>query len=266
MKSLADKNVVITGGAAGIGMLMALNFANEKANVAIVDIDAKKLEETKKEIAQTGAVVHSYKCDVSQQLEIEDTAESIKKKFGQVDILINNAGIAPGEWITEATFSQIERTVDVNLIGLMWMTRQFLPEMTQRNQGHIVNISSAMGLQAVPRMADYVATKFAIIGYSDTLRIEMKRMGCPGVKVTIVCPAGIDTGLFDGYEPPMLTPLLKPEYVAKKIVKAVKKEKKYLKMPAVVHTIPFLRLLPPGITDKLAEMMGLFKSMDHLER
>ncbi|MCP4678596.1 MAG: SDR family oxidoreductase [Deltaproteobacteria bacterium] len=266
MKPLTDKNIVITGAAAGIGRLMALYFAKEGSNIAIVDINDDALSKTEHEISALGVKAKAYRCDVSNREEIETSAEQIKKDFGSIDILVNNAGIAPGGWTYDAEYEQIKKTLDINLLGLIWMTRQFLPEMIERNSGHIVNISSAMGLQAVPRMSDYVATKFGVVGYSDTLRLEMKKHGYTGVKVTIACPSGIDTGMFEGYKPPLLSPLLKPETVAKQIVRAVKKDKPYLRMPFIVKTIPFLKGLPTGLIDKIGELLGLYKSMDHLRR
>ncbi len=266
MKDLIRKNIVITGGAGGIGRLMAINFAHEDANIALLDIDVEALAETEKEIAQIGVKVHSYKCDLASREDIETAAAHAIREFGDIDILVNNAGIAPGQWSFDAEYDRTKKTIDINLLGLIWMTRQFLPRMIDRKSGHIVNISSAMGLQAVPRMSDYVATKFGVIGYSDTLRLEMKKHGLANVKVTVVCPSGIDTGMFEGYKPPLLSPLLKPETVAKKVVKAVKKDKPYLKLPFIVKTIPFVKIFPTALVDKIAELLGLYKSMDHLKR
>ncbi|MCP4605562.1 MAG: SDR family oxidoreductase [Proteobacteria bacterium] len=250
MTSLVEKNIVITGAAAGIGRLMSVYFAKEGSNIAVIDINDDTLAETVSEISALGVKAKAYRCDVSSKEDVENSAAQIKQDFGTVEILVNNAGIAPGGWTYEAEYEQIKKTVDINLIGLIWMTRQFLPEMIERNSGHIVNISPAMGLQAVPRMSDYVATKFGVIGYSDTLRLEMKKHGHTGINVTIACPSGIDTGMFDGYKPPLLSPLLKPETVAKHIVK----------------TIPFIKGLPAGLVDKISELLGLYKSMDHLQR
>jgi len=265
-KDLLNKNVIITGAASGIGRLMALDFAAEGSNIALVDVDEKNLSCTEAEVLKYNVRTESYYCDVSNSEQIVQTAKAIKRDFGAIDILVNNAGVASGSWCYETEYAQMKKTIDVNLLGSMWFTRQFLPEMMEHNSGHIVNISSAMGLQAVPRMSDYVATKFGLIGYSDTLRLEMKKHGYQGVKVTVVCPSGIDTEMFKGYRAPWLSPLLKPEDVSRKIIKAVKKEKTYLKLPFIVKTIPFLRGLPAGMTDKMADMLGLSQSMDHLKR
>jgi all-trans-retinol dehydrogenase (NAD+) len=266
MKSLKGKNVVITGAASGIGKEIAVLFAKEKANLAIIDINKQNLEDTKKTLEQFDVNIGAYLCDVSSKNQIEETANTIKNDFNRVDILVNNAGIVTGKTIVDSRYEDIKRTIDVNLIGLIWMTKQFLPEMIDRNDGHIVNMASAMGLQAVPRMADYVATKFAIVGYSDTLRMEMKKYGHKGVKVTIICPSGTDTGMFEGYKPPLLTPLLKQAVVARKVIKAIKKEQTYLKIPFIVKTIPLLKgLFPASFLDIIADVLGLLESMDHFK-
>lgn len=267
MTSLAGKNVVITGAASGIGRLMAVRFAEKGSNVAILDINQENLNETLREITEIGHGIRAlpYICDVSNDKEISRIVKKLKSDFGAIHVLVNNAGIASGRWIAETTFEEIKKTIDVNLLGLMWMTRELIPEMMSRNEGHIVNISSAMGLVAVPRMSDYAATKFGVIGYSDSLRMELKKKGYSGVKVTVVCPSGIDTGMFCGYKSPLLSPLLKPEDVAGNVVKAVEKNKTYLKLPFIVNFIPFVKGLPADLVDKLGELLGITKTMDHLE-
>jgi all-trans-retinol dehydrogenase (NAD+) len=263
MESVAGKNIAITGAASGIGRLMALLFAREKANIALVDLNETSLEQVLSEVGKLGVTVKAYVCDISKKQDIDGTAAEIKSDFPRVDILVNNAGIVTGKYTFEAEYEELRKIIDVNLLGLMWMTRQFLPEMMDRNDGQIVNISSLMGLFPVPRMSDYVATKFAIIGYSDTLRIEMKQHKKNGVRVTIVCPGGFDSGMFEGFKAPWICPLLKQEDVAKKIVKAVKKKKDYLKTPFVVKVIPFAKGLPTWLIDRLGAILGLNRAMDH---
>jgi all-trans-retinol dehydrogenase (NAD+) len=266
MKSLTNKTVVVTGAASGIGRLMALYFAEEKAQLAIIDINEAQLGSVKSEIEALGVRAESFVCDISKRAQIEKTASQISKAFDQVDILVNNAGIAPGKWIIDTEYKEIEKTMAINLLGPMWLTKQFLPQMMERNDGQIVNISSAMGFQAMPRMSDYVASKFGLVGYSDTLRIEMKKQGYDGIKVTVVCPSGIDTGMFDGYKSPILSPLLKPEAVAKNIVAAVKNKDAYLMMPFSVRLLKLIKIFPADVADKIIQISGLFSSMDHLKR
>jgi len=263
MKSLSGKNVLITGAAAGIGKEMALCFAREKANLAIIDIDGGKLDDTAAELSAFDITVHSYTCDISDRKQIEKTAAAVKKDLAFMDVLINNAGIAVGKAIIDSEYEDIRKTIDINLMGVIWMVKQFLPEMTRRNSGHIVNIASAAGLLAVPKLADYCATKFAVIGFSDTLRMEMKKYGFHGVKVSCICPSIIDTGMFDGFQAPYLSPLLKPDAVAAGILKTVKKDKPYLKMPFMVKLIPLFKLLPVMLLDKLGDLTGTSRAMDH---
>ncbi|MBU0994401.1 MAG: SDR family oxidoreductase, partial [Proteobacteria bacterium] len=204
MKSLAGKTVVITGAGSGIGKRMALICAREKANLAILDINEKNLKDTETDIKGLSARVQAYRCDVSRKEDIETAVKAIKKDFQSIDVLINNAGIVNGKSILDSSFEDIKRTIDINLMGVIWMTKCILPEMVNRNNGHIVNIASAAGLLAIPKMADYCATKFAVVGFSDALRMEMKKFGSKGVKVTCVCPSIIDTGMFTGFKAPLL--------------------------------------------------------------
>jgi all-trans-retinol dehydrogenase (NAD+) len=265
MKSLKGLNILITGAASGIGCEMARLYAKERANLALVDVNEKGLEITVKDLDLYGITVRGYRCDISNQKDIEETVAAIMQDFGQVDILVNNAGIVNGAPVHELDYARIEKLFKVNVFGGMWMTRQILPGMMKRNKGHIINIASAMGIQAAPLMSDYTASKFAMVGFTDTLRIEMKKFKCQGVKVTCVCPSGIDTGMFEGYKPPILAPMLKPITVAEHVVMATKKNKPYLKLPFIINFVPFLKgVIPTNLYDWTASLMGLADSMDHV--
>ncbi|MBC2710300.1 MAG: SDR family oxidoreductase [Desulfosarcina sp.] len=263
MKKLAHKTVVITGGAAGIGREMAFGFAREKANLAILDIDNEMLDTAVGQIQTKGIDVRGYCCDVSDPQMVEQVAGQVRKDFITVDILVNNAGIVVGKPAAEVSYEELRRIVEINVLGVMWMTRQFIGDMMAENSGHIVNIASASGLLAVPRLSDYCATKFAVVGYSDALRMEMKKFGCPGVKVSCICPSVIDTGMFMGFTPPLFNPLLEPENVARQIIQTVKREKDYLKIPFMVKMIPFFKLLPAAWVDRLVALTGTNRAMDH---
>ena len=263
MKQLSGKNILITGAAAGIGREMAIAFARERANLALLDIDSKMLAETVETLRQPGIKIQGYPCDISDSNSVEQVAEKIRGDLGDVDVLVNNAGIVIGKPAAEVSYAELRRIVDVNALGVMWMTRQFLGGMMERNSGHIVNIASASGLLGVPRQTDYCATKFAVVGYSDALRMEMKKFGCRGVKVSCICPSVIDTGMFAGFTPPMLNPLLKPADVARRIVRTVKREKAYLKIPFMVKMIPLFKVLPAAWVDWMVALTGTNKAMDH---
>ncbi|MBN2158567.1 MAG: SDR family oxidoreductase [Spirochaetes bacterium] len=261
-----NKRVLITGAATGIGRLMALMLADEKAELALADINSEKLETARKDCSSKGAAARAYLCDISDKNDIDGLARNVIRDFGRVDILINNAGMVKGKYVHEYEFDEIKKTMEVNFIGGAYLTRLMLPDMMKRNDGHIVNVASAMGLTPMPRMGEYVASKFAIVGFTDTLRMEMKKRGCTGVKILCVCPAGIDTGMFPGYKAPLLTPLLRPETVARETLAAIRKNKKQLKIPLIVKFIPLLRTLPPGVQDAVGRVTGLINSMDYFER
>ena len=263
MRDLAGKNIVITGGAAGIGRQMAIAFAGEKANVAILDINEKMLDETVDQLQRRGVEIKGYGCDVSVPQKVEQVAMQVLTDFKAVDVLVNNAGIVVGKPAADISYDELRHVVDVNLLSVMWTTRQFIGDMMQRNQGHIVNIASATGLLAVPRLSAYCATKFAVVGYSDALRMEMKKFGCPGVNVSCICPSVIDTGMFTGFTPPLLSPMLMPREVARQVIRAVKREKDYLRIPFMVKMIPFFKLLPASWVDRLMSFIGADRAMDH---
>ena len=263
MKSLAGKNVVITGGAAGIGREMAIGFVREKANLAILDLNAETLNAVVEQLSTEDLHIRGYRCDVADHRMVEQVAARIGEDFSTIDILVNNAGIVVGKPAAEVSYAELRRIVDINLLGVMWMTRQFLGDMMARNSGHIVNLASAGGLLAVPQLADYSATKFAVVGYSDALRMEMKKFGCPGVKISCICPSVIDTGMFAGFTPPLFNPLLQPRDVARRIVEAVKRDKDYLKIPFMVKLLPLFKVLPASWVDRLVALTGVNRGMDH---
>ena len=262
MKSLAGERVVITGAASGIGKLLALACARERADCALVDYHEERLADTERELKKFDVKVMAYRCDVSKREDIESTAGKILDDFDGVDILVNNAGIVSGGLLTDLEYEAIKSTIDVNLLGPMLFTKQVLPAMIQHGRGHIVNIASAAGLLGIPRLTDYCASKFGLVGFSDSLRLELKSRGLDGIKVTCVCPSYIGTGMFEGAEAPLLSPMLKPEDAAEQILRAIKKEKSYLVMPWATRLIPWVRLFPAAWRDRIANSLGVGSSMD----
>ena len=263
MKTLENKNVIITGGASGIGKLMALRFAGRRANLAIIDIDETRLTSTEKELKKFTVRILTYRGDVSRKDQIEQIADRIKKDFNFIDILVNNAGVVTGKPVLDTRFEDLKKGLDINLMAVIWMTKQFLSEMIARNTGHIVNIASAAGLIGVPGLADYCAAKFGVVGFSDALRLEMKKLGYHGIKVSCICPSFIATGMFAGVKPPLFSPWLDPERVANEIVRTILRERTYLKIPFIVNLIPLFRCLPAPLFDRLGKIMGLDRVMDN---
>lgn len=188
-----DRSVVITGGASGIGRATALAFAREGARVAIADLNDARLAETEREllaIAPDSLAVH---CDVSRDAEVEALAQQTAARFGQVDILMNNAGVMLRGPLEKMPVSEWEWIMGINFFGAVRGVRAFAPAMIQRGRGHIVNTASIGGLLGGrPHSAGYSASKFALVGFSETLYVHLKPRG---IGVSVLCPGGVRTNL-----------------------------------------------------------------------
>jgi len=266
MTQLKDKNVLITGGASGIGRQMAFLIAKEGGRIIIWDIDKEKMKEVEDKIKKAGGVAYSYYCDLSVRKNIYETAEIVKKKQGTVDVLINNAGIVSGKPFFELSDELIEKAFAVNTLAHFWTVKAFLPDMIKQNSGHIVTISSAGGLIGVNKLSDYCASKFAVFGFDESLRMEFKSRRL-NIKTTVVCPYYINTGMFEGVKTrfPSILPIMDEKEASRKIVESIKKNKPRLFMPPIVYTVPLLRCLPVCVFDWVASFLGINKSMDEFK-
>ncbi len=264
MKNISNKLVLITGGASGIGKLMAVNFAKEGSRIVLWDINEDALNRVAEEIGLSGADVWKYGCNVADRDMVYQTAEQVKKDAGKVDILVNNAGIVTGKPFLQCSDDEIIRGMDINIMAHFWTVRSFLPDMIQANHGHLVTISSAAGWIGVNSLADYCASKFAAVGFDESIRMELRKNRISGVKTTIVSPYYINTGMFKGvrskYE--LILPILDENFVARMIVRAVKNDQAVLKMPPIVYLIPLLRLLPVKLFDMISDILGISSTMD----
>ncbi len=265
MSEISGKTIVITGGASGMGRLLALKTARLGGTVVVYDVDSGALdavvEETK---AQTGRDAYGFVCDVSDREEVYRTADKVHESVGKVDILINNAGIVSGRRLMDLSDEKIEAVIGVNVLALYWVTKSFLPDMLKWGSGHVVTVASAAGLLGVDKQTDYSASKHAAIGFTESLRVELKKTGYPNIRTTIVEPFYVDTGMFEGVKTrfPRILPILKQDEVTDRIVKAIQKNRQELKMPFIVNLVPAFRLLPVDVFDRLADFFGINASMD----
>lgn len=264
MSEIRGSNVLITGGAGGIGRLMALEVGHQGGHPLLWDRDAEALEATCREIeAATGKQPRGYVCDVSRRKDVYSLARTVLEDVGHVDILVNNAGVVSGKPLLDIPDEKIEATFAVNTLSMFWVTRAFLPKMLERGRGHIVTVASMSSLIGVAGLSDYAASKWAAMGFDESLRFELRRTA-PFLSTTVVCPFFIDTGMFAGVRPrfPRLLPLLDPQVVAQRIIEAVRKDKARLVMPWIAHLLPLMRLLPVSAFDALASAVGVNSSMD----
>ncbi|MDF1666096.1 MAG: SDR family oxidoreductase, partial [Planctomycetota bacterium] len=252
------------GAASGLGRDMALTMTGLGATVVLCDINEKLLEKAVSDIqAKTGRAVFGYPCDISDRHAVYATAEKVKDEVGSIDILVNNAGIVSGDHFLNLPDEKIELTFGVNSLALFWTAKAFLPDMLERGQGHIVTVASAAGLVGTKKLTDYCASKFAAVGFNESLRMEL-RQRAPGIKTTVVCPYYIDTGMFEGVKTRFswLLPILKPSYVISKIITAIESNQAELIMPRFVKVLPLARMLPTEVFDFLSDLIGVNACMD----
>ena len=263
MSEIAGSNIVITGGASGIGRLIAKKLAALGGHVVIWDIHQGNLDKVVSEINATARQpALGFICDVSRREEVYRVAEQVKVAAEPVDILINNAGIVSGKQLLDIPDEQIAMTFATNTLALFWTAKAFLPQMIECNRGHIVNIASASALVGVAKLSDYAASKWATMGFDESLRAELKQIS-PGVRTTVVCPYYINTGMFKGVKSrvPWLLPILEEDYVAERVVTAIRRNQPRVMMPMLLYLLSPLRLLPVGAFDWIANFLGVNVAM-----
>ncbi|MEI6753355.1 MAG: SDR family oxidoreductase [Paludibacter sp.] len=263
MSRLTNKRVLITGGGSGIGKIMGRMALEKGAELIIWDINQLSIDGVVKEFNKLGKVT-AYIVDISDIEQIKSTAEKVRNELGTVDILINNAGIVVGKYFDEHSTAEIQRTMDINASAPMYVTAEFLGQMIVQRSGHICNIASSAGFIANPRMSVYAASKWAVIGWSDSLRLEMQ-FRKTRVKVSTVTPYYINTGMFAGVK--SLIPILKPEKVAAQIISGIERNRIIISMPFSMHFIRLCQgLLSIRLFDWVAgNILQIYKTMDHFK-
>ncbi|MBA8793921.1 all-trans-retinol dehydrogenase (NAD+) [Friedmanniella endophytica] len=257
---LRGQRVLVTGASNGIGRLMALEAARRGASVVLWGLDATALDRVRDEARALGVGAEARSVDVSDRAAVGAAAAGT----AAVDVVINNAGVVSGKRLLDADDEAIERTFAVNTLAHYWVVRAFLPAMISRDRGTVVTVASAGGLVGVARQTDYAASKFAAVGFTESLRVELKR-DRSRVRTLLVCPYYIDTGMFDGVRTrfPALLPILRPDDVVTKIMDALENGREKLYLPWIVHALAPLRLLPVPLFDAVVNLFGINRTMDH---
>lgn len=192
IKSFKDKVVVVTGAGSGIGRATAMAFAREGAVVVAADVKAEGLESVAVEIRNAGGQALTKITDVSSRVSVEELSRFVISELGRVDILHNNAGVTLGGRLEDTSLDDWDWLFGINFRGVVHGVHYFLPYMIEKRYGHIVNTCSYMGLCAAPGAGAYSASKFAVAGFSEALRAEVRRYN---IGVTAICPGVINTGL-----------------------------------------------------------------------
>jgi len=259
---LQGSTILITGGATGMGRLLALGSAKRGAkNVVVWDVDKAGLASVKKELSALGTTAHSAVVDVTDHSAVAKAAEKVHKDTGGVDVLVNNAGVVSGKEFGDLSPDDVTRTFAVNTFALYWAARAFLPSMLENDRGRIVTIASAAGFAGVAKQTDYAASKHAAVGFTESLRAELRQRNS-GVTTLTVAPYYVNTGMFDGVKSgtPLL-PIQEPEPTAERILNAIESTRREVLIPGMVWSVRLFRLLPAGWFDVIADLFGINKSM-----
>lgn len=265
MKSVEGKIVLVTGAAMGLGKLFATTAVKEQAaHVVLWDVNESALKDTAAELEAEGGTVSTYVVDVSSAEAVATAADAVRSEVGDVHVLINNAGIVRGNgYFWENQTRDIEQTMLINSIAPMLVAREFLPAMVESGEEcRVVNIASSAGLNAVPRLAAYCGSKWAAVGWSDSIRLELEQAGHHHVRVTTVCPTYINTGMFDGAKGIFLTPMLKQEEVVDGSWREMLKGGPFLIIPWTSRLNKVLSgVLPVKFRDIWLDRVGVYGSM-----
>ena len=262
METLRGKRVLVTGAASGIGKAIAERVAAEGAELLLVDVNQRALEAAGAALARSGAQVRTYVLDVRDTSRMVGLHEEIDKDGGPIDVLVNNAGLVFGGAFLDVPLEQHLTTYRVNTIGLVAMTYAFLPDLIAGRDGHVVNIASASGFIGLPFGATYASSKWAVLGFSESLDQELRLQRHRHVHVTAVCPSYVSTGLFEGARAPRTTRLLTPERVADLTVRGILANRPSVRTPWLARVTPALKgITPYRLFYRVAGLLGVNTSM-----
>jgi len=242
------KTVLITGSSSGIGKETAIQFAKRGANIILVARRKEKLEQVANDIKKFNVSTLVCDCDVSDKSQVKKMSNIVSKNYPSIDILVNNAGFAIYDSVKNLAIEEIESQMATNYFGMIYCVKNFLPDMLEKKSGHIVNVASVAASIGLPGIASYCASKFAMLGFSESLKHELKGTG---VGITVVSPIMVRTNFFDHLSfqnMPKYSPTsLSAESVGKAILKASNSSRLEIIVPSIVRgaiwtkqTLPYL--------------------------
>ncbi|MCM3714879.1 SDR family oxidoreductase [Alkalihalobacillus oceani] len=249
------ETIWITGASSGLGRELALAAARRGAHVVLLARNEKRLNEVKAEVEALGGSADAFPLDVSDLSTTETRIPHIMKEVGGIDVLINNAGFGKFAELTDTPVETIEEMFAVNVTGLMTFTKAVLPFMLEANRGHIINIASQAGKLATAKASVYAATKHAVLGFTNAMRLELSETN---IKVSAVNPGPIKTPFFTradehgSYLAKIDKWILKPEEVAKATLQLLDKPKRERNLPGWMNWGAVAYQLMPGFIEKIA--------------
>lgn len=259
-----DKIILVTGAASGIGRRFAEKASSKGISTLVLwDRNPDILRDVAEGIGEQCSVI-THGVDVSSKESVASHAGELIENGILPDIIVNCAGIVAGKkMFHEHSMDDIGRTLDINTTGSMWVVHAFLDEMISRGSGHVVNLASASGYIGNPLMSVYAASKWAVIGWTESLRLEMNKIDS-GITVTAVIPSYIKTGMFEGVKPPLLVPLLETDQMVDIMLKGISRQKNKIEAPFMVRFVPLIKsVLPSRAFDWVAgNLLGVYGSME----
>ena len=186
-----QKRVLVTGAASGLGKAIALRWANAGANVCVADINQERGESVVAELQAIGVKAFYQHCDITSEADIEGAKQAIVERFGGLDLVVNNAGVATAGALHEESIEQWQWVMDINVFGAVRMLQSFVP-LLQESQGYILNVASQAGITTVPLLGSYAASKAAMVSFSETMRLELAD---DNIGVSVLCPGFFKTNL-----------------------------------------------------------------------
>jgi len=250
-----DKVVLITGASAGIGRRLALDMAERGAVVVGCGRSQERLVETLAAMKRHSPSSSVHLCDVGNAEQVKSMIQKVLSELGRIDILINNAGFGIYQSFNNSPLDSIEGIVRTNLLGAVYCIKEVLPSMIQRGSGHIVNISSVAGKIGTPNMASYCASKFALIGLSETLYHELRPLG---IQVSVICPGPVRTKmrlLLDHLASGVWIPeflILRTEAVSRSVIRSLEKRRFQVVLPFWLALVCFVKGLAPNLFQLLS--------------
>ncbi|MDF2421786.1 MAG: SDR family NAD(P)-dependent oxidoreductase [Nitrosopumilus sp.] len=237
-----NKVVLITGASSGIGRESATAFAKLGADIILVSRTKEKLEQVADELKKFNVTTLVCQCDVSKKDQVKEMSRIVLEKFNSVDILVNNAGFAIYGSVSDLSIDDIESQMETNYFGMVYCTKYFLPSMLDKKSGHIVNVASVAASFGLPGIAPYCASKFAMLGFSEGLKHELKNSG---VGITVVSPIMVRTNFFEhpSFEKmPKFSPTsLSSKTVAKAILRAANSQRLEIIVPSLVRAAVWMK-------------------------
>ncbi|XP_057378301.1 epidermal retinol dehydrogenase 2-like [Daphnia carinata] len=264
-KDISGQIALVTGAGGGIGRLLAIGLSNAGCKVVCWDVAKQSNEETTRLIQMSKGTAYAYQVDLTKREEIYQVAQRVKREVGKVSILINNAGVVSGKVLLDCSDEQIQRTFDVNVLAHFWTTKSFLPDMIMQDCGHIVTVASLAGLTGSDRLVDYCSSKFAAVGFDESLRTELAIDGRKGIKTTVVCPYLVNTPLFAGATSKFL-PALEPQDVAQAAINSILTNEEVCIVPRYISYLMVLkRFLPVKAQIASHRALGLGEMMNNFQ-